>query len=396
MKHISRFTAVLTVITTCVAFAQAIPASTNDDTQVSGNQPWGVLESYEIPLTCPEHLLRLVDIPSSQTEWLFNQPSIEELKNHLAVKGFSEKEISYILDGCIAIFDPAIGTRLFPDDDHVRNIPLPLRVKTYRLLAENPRNRFHHRPLFMNSENVSGWFRDSGLPRSILADVAQLAYPTPTAKGYYLSDVSFLLRQVHNSYDEQLVLRALMRRPTLIARLKLDATSDLVELSDYWAAGFKNKDILPLMESVVRTKQVDSLDIAHFLPPTPRRNLYSFPELSEGASGRFPDWFWTCYNFFRFTPVDIYADSPNRKAIMTREFELALPPYQFGDVLVIRNGDRAIHGCIYIADNIVYTKNSADIYSPWILMKLNDVVAYHDMSGDTEITAHRKRVLPIP
>jgi len=396
MSLVLRFSVFLTAITTGLAFAQSTPASTSAGSRSSGTHPWGDLEYYEIPLTCPEHTLRMLDIPSSQTEWLFEQTSIKGLRAHLTAKGFPEEEIHYVLDGCTAIFDPAIGTRLFPDDDLVRNMPLPLRVKTYRILAQNPRNRFHHRPLFMNSGNVTEWFRDSGLPRAILADVAQLAYPTPTGNAYYFSDVSFLLRQAHKSPEEQLVMRALMRRPALMARLKLDTNSDLAALSDYWAAGFKNKDILPLMESVVRTKQVDRLDIAHLLPPTPRRNLFTFPELSEGASGRFPDWFWTCYNFFRFTPVDIYADSPNWEALMTREFELALRPYQFGDMLVVRNGDQAIHGCIYVADDIVYTKNSADIYSPWILMKLDDVLAYHDMRGDAEITAHRKREVPLP
>lgn len=391
-----RLSTILAAITAGFALAKADQAGTSDNPLSFGTKPWGDLESYEIPLTCPEHILRILDIPSSETEWIFEQSTIEELRVNLTVNGFSEQETSYILDECTTIVDPPLGIRLFPSDELVRNLPLPLRIRTYRVLARNPRNRFHHRPLFINSGNVTEWFRDSGLPRTVLSDVAQLAYPSPTGKGYYFSDLSFLLKQAHSSPDEQLVIKGLMRRPALIARLKLDNDSDLVALTAYWAAGFKNKDILPLMESVVRTKEVDHLDIAHLLPATPRRNLFTFPELSEGASGRFPDWFWTCYNFFRFTPVDVYADSSNRKSLTLHEFELTLPPYQFGDMLILRNGDEAIHGCIYVADDIVYTKNSADIYSPWILMKLEDVVAYHDMNGNAEITAHRKRATPLP
>lgn len=359
-------------------------------------EPWGQLEVSEIPLSCPDPILRVLDIPSARTTWIFKQPSIEEIQVFLSVQGFTEEEISYLVGNSDVIYVSSVGTRLYPDDELINNMPVPLRQKLYRILSWNPKNRFYNRPLYLNSANVSEWFRNSGVPRIVQSDIARVAYPTATGRGFFLSDVSYLLRQVENSQDEQTLLRALMRRPTLIVHLKLDADSDLEALSDYWSAGFKNKDILPLMESVVETKEINRIDITHFLPPTPRRNLLSFPSYSEGASGRYPDWFWTCYNFFRFTPSDVYADSDELESLIARDFAFGLSPLQFGDMLLFRDQGKPIHGCIYIADDIVYTKNSADIYSPWILMRIDELLAYHDMNGNAEVSIHRKRLTPAP
>lgn len=384
------------LVTAAVAIGQDTSGGVAVDVNESQVKPWGDVEITEIVLPLPDRVARIVDIPSAHTEWIFEQPSTEELQIALEVSGLAEAEISSIISNSSVIIDPAVGTRIYPSDDFIRDMPLELRLKIYRILGTNPRNRFHHRPLFMSTGNVSEWFRQSAIPRFVQSDVAQVAYPTPRKRGYFLSDISYLLRQVETSPDEQLLLGALMRQRALMVSLKLDADSDLVALSEYWTAGFKNKDIFPMMESVVQAKDIERLDVAHLLPPTPRRNLLTYPDFEEGASGRFPDWFWTCYNFFRFTPVDIYADSENLEAIITREFSLALPPFQFGDMLLIRSGDEIIHGCIHIADGVVYTKNRADIFSPWLLMKLEDVLAYQDMTGNAEITIHRKRRVPLP
>ena len=296
---------------------QGVPGGGVSD-EKSPPEPWGRLEVNEIPLSCPAPVLRILDIPSAQTTWTFEHSSIEELQVFLSVQGLSEEEISLVIQNSDIIHDPASGIRMFPHDEFISSMPLSLRLRLYRVLALNPRNRFYHRPLFLNSGNVSEWFRNSGLPRSAEADIARVAYPTAKKRGYFLSDVSYLLRLAENSQDEQTLLRALMRKPTLVVNLILDSESDLGALASYWTADFKNRDVLPLMESVVNTDEVSRIDVAHLLPPTPRRNLFSFPSSSEGASGRYPDWFWTCFNFFRFTPTDVYADSENLESIIAR------------------------------------------------------------------------------
>ena len=102
-------------------------------------------------------------------------------------------------------------------------------------------------------------------------------------------------------------------------------------------------------------------------------------------SGVFPDSLWTAENFLSFQPL--------ASAIGERAFHQSLArhydplegegDYRFGDVLVLRrdgSGGSNVKGrgiaqaCVYIADNIVYTKAGKGMLQPWVLVKLDQFV----------------------
>lgn len=352
--------------------------------------PWGTIDYYQVQLFCPPDYVNNYEVPSAQTEWLFPNMGEEEFITTATNAGLTQREVRMILENSAVILDEEL-IRIYPKDETVRSLSPSSRAVLNRILSTNPDNRFQHRPFYFDSPNMSHTFQGTDLPRPMIQAIANLAYPTPSGRGYFLSSLPFLLQNTHNSKEEQLLLRALLRTPTLMLRLVINDESEIENLQNYWSAGFKNKDIMPLMESVLRTPDVERLDIAHLLPPTARRTLLSYPTLADGVDGRFPDWFWSCRNFFRFTPENVYADSPRRDYIIAEEFSPAMPPNQFGDLILLHSGSQVIHGCIHIAADIVYTKNSPDIFTPWVLMKLEDVIGYHDMKGDVTITTMRKK-----
>ena len=51
--------------------------------------------------------------------------------------------------------------------------------------------------------------------------------------------------------------------------------------------------------------------------------------------------------------------------------------YRFGDVLLLQRGDGkgAMRACVYIADDIVFTKSGKQMSRPWVLTKLDRVQA---------------------
>lgn len=352
--------------------------------------PWGHLEYYEIALEGPSEIHSMLKLPSQQVEWLLTAASREELQELLIQAGLTTPEISMLLAGSKLIQDPE-SFRIFPTEETLLNIPTATRMKLYRLLSKYEENRFHRNPVYINSENLSEWFEGTNIPRSVIADIALLAYPTPSGRGYYFSDAPFTLKQAASVLDEQILFQGLFRKRGLIVRLRLSGDNLTQEIADYWTGGYKNKAVMPLLESIVQSNDGGTIDIAHLLPATPRTYLNRFPDPSDGLSGRFPDWFWTCYNFFRFVPREIYADSPARDSLILKEFETGLPPNEFGDMLLLNSGGRIIHGCIYIAEDLVYTKNGPDLNSPWIFMKIQDVVGIHDLYGDVSISTFRKR-----
>jgi hypothetical protein len=352
--------------------------------------PWGSLEYYEVTLEGPRGIHSMLKLPSQQVEWFLPAASRAELKELLIAADLTESEISDLLSGSKLIQDLE-AFRIFPAEATVLNIPTPTRVKLYHLLSKYEENRFHQRPVYINSSNLSDWFEGTGISRSAIQDIATLVYPTPSGRGYHFSDAPFTLKQAGSVIEEQILFQGLFRKRGLIVRLRVSADKLTHETADYWTANYKNKAVMPLLESIVQNNDGGAIDIAHLLPSTPRTYLNRFPDPSDGLSGRFPDWFWTCYNFFRFVPRDVYADSPVRDSLILQEFETGLPPSEFGDLLLFNSGGKVVHGCIHIAEDIVFTKNGADLNSPWVFMKIQDVVGIHDLYGDVSISTFRKR-----
>ncbi len=357
--------------------------------------PWGSLEYYTIPLTCPPSSLAHLRVPSQQVEWCFHSSSQAELEAELLTAGLTVDEIALILKGANVLVDPDL-MRVFPSEEAIVRMGHQTRGSLYRLLGRIPENRFHRRPLYIPTENLSAWFDGTGLPRTVIEDIAKLAYPTPRGLGYFFADLPFTIRQTNSMKDEQLIVSGLTRRQGLVVRLRLTRETLTPEIAAYWHAGYKNKAVMPILDAVVHANDGGAIDIAHLLPATPRQFLNRFPDPSDAVDGRLPDWFWTCYNFFRFAPRDLYADSPERDAVILEEFEPGLPPLQFGDMVLLNSGSKIIHGCIHIADDIVFTKNGPDLFSPWVLMRLEEVVASHDLLGDVSLSAFRKTPPPTP
>ncbi len=360
------------------------------EVEVGAEGPWGKLEYYRVPLEFPNALLSTLVVPSQHVEWVFQAATQDELDHNLAVAGLTSSEVVTAFSGCTIIQDED-KFRVFPSDEAVIGMLPETRTKLYQLLALYDENRYYRRPVYINSQNLSMWFQGSRIPRAAIADISHLAYPTPNGHGYFLSDVAFTLRRARNAIEERDLLQGMLRANGLIVRLRVSKDSLTPGIGEYWTAGYKNKAVMPLLESVVEHNDGGTIDVAHLLPGIPRQYLNQFPDALDAANGRLPDWFWTCFNFFRTSPRDVYADSPERETMILKEFEAALPPNQFGDMLLLNSNGRIIHGCIYIAEDIVYTKNGPDIYSPWVLMKIQDVVGYHDVLGDGSIGTYRKR-----
>ncbi|MDF1824089.1 MAG: hypothetical protein P1U68_05580 [Verrucomicrobiales bacterium] len=388
---IAILTGIILSFTIEASHAQAISLSRPLPKSVehSSSGPWGNLDFYEIKLSSPLSYLSQLAIPSEQTEWNFTQESRAEIVAEMEEAGFSAEEISYLVsEGSLVTVGESL--KLFPTSEMISEIPGDLKSRFYSFLGRNPANRFHHRPAYINTTNLTRYFHHSNLPVETLQHIAKLAYKTPSGYGFFLSDIPSLLKQTSNSEEERLLMNAILRVPALMVRINLSEMDSIDELANYWSAGHQNKQVLSLFESIYRNPSVDRLDIGHLLPPIARQNLNRYPEQPDGLNGRYPDWFWTCYNFSRFSPVDVYADTDQSRALMEKAFAPVKAPYTFGDMLLFNSRGRVIHGCIYIADDIVYTKNGPGLLSPFILMRLQDVIAYHDLVGDVTLSQYRR------
>jgi hypothetical protein len=357
--------------------------------------PWGELEYYDTYLEAPDRMIRRLAIPSQQTVWHFEEMTVDLMGKLFEKVGFSTAQIRQAMDRKRwSVTGDLI--RIFPTFSLIESLSPSVRGKLYQVLARSELNPMHRYPIQFDGPDLSKVLDRSSLPESLVAQIESLTYREGQVALF--SDFPLLLRFLGHPEKERKLLRILTRTRTLIARMILDKTVDLTYLLDYWAPVQDNFDSRPLMESVMRTSGVDTIDIVQLFPPGARSQLFTYPTEDDCLSGRAPDGIWTAINFFNHTALPFYEGADGFEHHLLNRFRPASAPLRFGDLLLLSpegesEGISFAHACIYIADDLVYTKNSAQLMAPWILSKLRDVASYHVRGARATIRPYRMAFL---
>jgi cell wall-associated NlpC family hydrolase len=83
---------------------------------------------------------------------------------------------------------------------------------------------------------------------------------------------------------------------------------------------------------------------------------------------------------------------------LNRDYNNILTPTQLGDTIFLATRDGVpVHAAVYIADDIVFTKNGGSLTQPWILMHMQDMLdtyaVKYPRSGPLKIFYYRKKTL---
>jgi hypothetical protein len=107
-----------------------------------------------------------------------------------------------------------------------------------------------------------------------------------------------------------------------------------------------------------------------------RSLLNTYPEIPKDATQAQRDCYWTAFNFFNRTPDDRFNDNKfMEKALVAYHDQVEGSP-RYGDILFLVDGSgRPFHAAVYLADDLVYTKNGGHFTQPWVIMKLGDLKA---------------------
>jgi hypothetical protein len=266
------------------------------------------------------------------------------------------------------------------------------RAVIYLELAKSEENEFHANPVYITSSDPDQWLAQSKLRPELRSVIKKLCY----MRGEVLcfSDLSAVLGMVQSDAEAHDLFKTMTRTRSLMLRLSVATGTNYKEVVRYWSGINRNKDIESIILSAVETKEIDRLDCIHLLPSLPRRYLYSYPPPELAITGRMPDCHWTSLNFFNFTPRDYFLDTRLASLHVLEDYDKVAPPYGFGDVLMFMTAEgNAIHSCVYIADDIVYTKNGENMAAPWLLMKMSDVKRIYSHLGQTSIQGYRVKSL---
>jgi hypothetical protein len=267
------------------------------------------------------------------------------------------------------------------------------RAVVYAELAKHEVNAMHARPIFITNGDPDAWFAESGLRPELLQMTKKLAYMQGDALCF--SDLAVVLGMARSRSETRDIMRVLHRTSSLVLHLDLKASTDFERMVQYWTADGRNRDIEPMLRSAAETEGDVDLDATHLLPALPRRCLYTFYSGEVPIVGTLPNCHWTSLNFFNATPLDYHRDARLTTLHVNEDYTPVPEPYRLGDVLMfITATSFPLHSCVYVADEIVYTKNGQSATVPWILMKLGDLKRLYTRNQALTIRGYRLKSAP--
>jgi len=354
--------------------------------------PWGQFEYVRILVERPDEFLTPGTVTNRVTRWFFESPWEEQLPALLERSVMPAGRRVALLDTNRWERTPT-GFYVVPGRDLILEMTPETRRAIYGVLAESPSNYFHQSVFAYRSDVVEEWFDQSGLEPRTVQLVQRLMYRQGTALCF--SDVTDVMSLLPTESERLHLLKTLSRQSTVLMKLRVGPETDVDGLVRYWGKVGRAKDLRPLLESLKRARRTVMLDVAHLLTPFARSRLYSYPFPPSDPQAVKPNCFWTSMNYFREEPDDRYCEVDFTQRALARDYyQVPNPELVYGDLIFFYNAKGVpIHAAVYIADEIVFTKNGAHFNKPWILMDYRDLLAVYPSDPPLKVVAYRLKSL---
>ncbi len=372
---------------------RALPATARagEPAAATKTSPWGQIEYMPIALDRPEAHFNQDLGHGERPVWIFRNHTEQQLTALLAALDLNGVARAQLGNRAHWEMLPD-GIRLSPAPEVVLGLSTATRQRLYGLLGANPENVPQAMPFRFRRGGFDEWFADCGLPAT-KRDLARSLTYTQENSLCFADAATF--SQVSTPEETKCLIKSLWRVPTFVMQLHLDAKTDRDALLKYWGALGPAHTYKPLLESMARVPDGSSLNIADLLPPFARLRLYTYPAPRDPKL-RHQDCFWTAMNFFNPVPDDgFFNPEQTQRALREDYLRVRDGSKQFGDVLLLVGRDhQALHMCVHIADEVVFTKNGANPQQPWVLMKLPEMLDEYAPSRPYEIQVYRRKTPP--
>jgi hypothetical protein len=353
--------------------------------------PWGKLRCTFIYLEAPQAMVDAFPIPNSKTSWCVPSSDLTAFVETLRTAEVPQEIVEQMTASGSMVSDALGLNYLFPPHPFLEAMSPRSRTVIYSKLAQYPNNEFYTDPVLIIGQSPQDWFRTSKMRPALIDKISKLTYSRGDTLAF--SDVSLLLNDTTSESEARQAFKALTRTRALMVKVEVPPGSDILGVVNYWSLGLglRRKDVEPLLQSVQDTNGLESLPLSHLLPPLARKLIYTYPSLDMSRHGTIPDCHWTCLNFFNYEPHEYLLDSRLATSAVLERFAPVEPPYTYGDILFFLSKDTgdAYHSCIYLADNLVYTKNGRNLLAPWLIMRREDVEKIYLYRGDGRIQGYR-------
>lgn len=359
------------------------------DIETTNVPPWGQLTLRDIDLEQPEEYVAY-EINTNRVEtWTFAGMNPDAVRTVMQSSGLSEDQIEKALSAASMIYTNS-NTIVTPDGDLVFALSSEARAKLYAVLGRFNSNELMQFPFCFPGNSFDARVDKTKISAATLALIQKLLYPRGDAQCF--SDLEVLLHCIPDEAERMQTVKALSHQSAVLLGIRVWPDSDVDKIVNYWGAtGVHLVDVRPLLESFKRNPSGGAASILYFLPPFARQRLYTYPQPSQPGDPTV-DCHWTTMNFFNETPDNRFSDPKYTVDYLLSHYYKIGKPTAYGDLifLVNKNGD-ATHSAVYLADDIVFTKNGNNYVQPWMLMHLKDLLAEYTVDGPPEVVVYRNK-----
>jgi hypothetical protein len=334
--------------------------------------PWGEMYATRFTIAAPEELLPVRKLEEGGTIWSLPLAHYSDVVRLLEATGMPVNLQDELIGPEVLIQTP-VGMEMRPEAKTLLALPAGPRKKLYQALLQHPENRGQF--MFVHQDTLGDRFGGTHSGEHTLMLFKQLC----CEHGDYLvfSGFSVVLAQLPTYEEKRDFMRGLTSQRTLTLRLRIKPSADTVALANYWGRGIKGTDVRTIFESIASTSDGGMLGIINVLPPLPSSQMFYYPVPDNPLNGPAPvrDCHWTSFNFFQDVPDPQMYDPAYFMQTLKEDYTPAAGDPRYGDIaLFSKPSGGVVHSAVYLADDILYTKNGATFTYPWMLETLPDLL----------------------
>ena len=331
-------------------------------------------------------------VTSDGPYWNFGGMSPEAARSAMISAGLGDGMADHLLKDCRNT--SLSGLVIKPDVPTLLGIRPESRALLYRTIAAIPGNRFQSIPYYIPGDDPISLFGDhSRIAERVLPTMRDLCY---RRNGFtYFSDPEAVLHLLSFDTERREFLQNLTSQQVVFMRLLLRPDTEIDKPLNYWSLsmnGVRLKDLRPMFEAQQRLPEGGSVSIDYLLPPLAKEKLFTSPLPPAAGQERLPDCHWTALNFFNATPDPRMGDNVFAARFISENYYQVARPGVGGDlVLLLDDHNRVIHSSVYIAHDVVFTKNGINYAQPWILMHEKDLIGTFSGLDPVKVAYFRRK-----
>ncbi|OYW72843.1 MAG: hypothetical protein B7Z37_23660 [Verrucomicrobia bacterium 12-59-8] len=334
--------------------------------------PWGELYSTPFTIAAPEEVLPLRKLEETGTSWVFPHSHYSDVERLLESTGMPAYLQAELMEPEVLVQNPE-GMEMRPAAKTLLALPAGPRKKLYQALLQHPENR--GQITFIHKDTLGDRFGGTHNGEHTLMLFKQLC----CEHGDYLvfSGLSVVLAQLPTYEEKRDFMRGLTSQRTLTLRVRIRPGADTTALANYWGKGIKSTDVRTIFESIAASPTGGTLALINVLPPLPSSQMFVYPVPDNPLSGPSPvrDCHWTSFNFFQDQPDQQLSDPVYFMQKLKEDYTPAAGDPRYGDIAFFsKPSGGVVHSAVYMADDILYTKNGATFTYPWMLETLTDLL----------------------